>query len=144
MFAMNSKPILLWEFWFNRIFNVNLCKYNWKIEVEIFWKKEGFAFAGYWKIPKYHIVCHLVSLYKKEILFTLDHKVYVWHLRKEEPITVLEGHTRTVNCVHWNPKLPGMLASASDDGTVRIWGPAERLGKYKRERSCQRVDNILF
>ncbi|XP_062603261.1 WD repeat-containing protein 26-like [Saccostrea cucullata] len=57
-----------------------------------------------------------------------DHKVYVWHLRKEEPIAVLEGHSRTVNCVHWNPKLPGMLASASDDGTVRIWGPAERLG----------------
>lgn len=52
-----------------------------------------------------------------------DHKVYIWHIRRELPIAVLEGHTRTVNCVHWNPKLPNMLASASDDGTVRIWGP---------------------
>lgn len=52
-----------------------------------------------------------------------DSKVYIWHIRREMPIAVLEGHTDTVNCVHWNPQLPSMLASASDDGTVRIWGP---------------------
>jgi len=53
-----------------------------------------------------------------------DHKVYIWHKRKERPIAVLEGHSRTVNCVHWNPQLPSMLVSASDDCTVRIWGPS--------------------
>ncbi|XP_060070874.1 WD repeat-containing protein 26-like [Ylistrum balloti] len=56
-----------------------------------------------------------------------DHKVYIWHLRREVPIAVLEGHTRTVNCVHWNPKVPGIIASASDDGTVRIWGPIDKV-----------------
>lgn len=63
-----------------------------------------------------------------------DHKVYIWHLRREMPISALEGHTRTVNCVHWNSKLPGMLASASDDGTVRIWGP---LDKVKTSNGCE-------
>ncbi|CAH1791472.1 unnamed protein product [Owenia fusiformis] len=52
-----------------------------------------------------------------------DQKVYIWHNKREEAVAVLEGHTRTVNCVHWNPKIPSMLASTSDDGTVRIWGP---------------------
>lgn len=56
-----------------------------------------------------------------------DHKVYIFHQKNEVPIAILEGHTRTVNCVHWNPAMPGMLASASDDCTVRIWGPA--IGK---------------
>jgi len=54
----------------------------------------------------------------------LDNKVYVWHIKHEQPLVTLDGHTRTVNCVHWNPRLPDMIASASDDTTVRIWGPA--------------------
>ena len=62
-----------------------------------------------------------------------DYKVYVWHSKREKPVAVLTGHTRTVNCVSWNPKDPSLLASASDDGTVRIWGPVGRTrtgGKY--------------
>jgi len=52
-----------------------------------------------------------------------DNTVYIWHVRREEPLATLTGHTRTVNCVSWNPVYPSMLASCSDDGTVRIWGP---------------------
>jgi len=32
-----------------------------------------------------------------------------------------QGHTQDVNSVSWNPKQPGLLASASDDGLVKLW-----------------------
>ena len=31
------------------------------------------------------------------------------------------GHASDVNCVRWNPKRAGVLASCSDDGTVKLW-----------------------
>ena len=35
--------------------------------------------------------------------------------------TVEQAHTADVNSVSWNPKQPGVLASCSDDGTVKLW-----------------------
>ncbi|CAN4093425.1 unnamed protein product [Withania somnifera] len=52
-----------------------------------------------------------------------DSKVYIWNCRGSKPIQILCGHSMTVNCVSWNPKKPQMLASASDDQTIRVWGP---------------------
>jgi len=53
-----------------------------------------------------------------------DNKVYIFHVKRDEPIAVLSGHTRTVNCVAWNPVYPQILVSASDDNSIRVWGPA--------------------
>ncbi|CAK8692223.1 unnamed protein product [Clavelina lepadiformis] len=54
-----------------------------------------------------------------------DNKVYIWHRSRDKPIDTLSGHSKTVNCVSWNKAIPSMLASVSDDGTVRIWGPQD-------------------
>lgn len=66
-----------------------------------------------------------------------DHHVYVWHHRRETPVIVLKGHSRAVNCVAWNPAHHDMLASASDDGTVRLWGTEEQMRVQQRLREAE-------
>jgi len=35
--------------------------------------------------------------------------------------SIPKAHTQDVNCVAWNPKIPGLLASCSDDCSIKLW-----------------------
>ena len=51
--------------------------------------------------------------------------MYLWHRERGKLLEALEGHSDLVNSVAWSRANPLLAASASDDGTVRLWGTAE-------------------
>jgi len=68
-----------------------------------------------------------------------DGKVYIYHVDKDQPVAILNGHSRCVNCVTWNEKYPELLVSVSDDKSIRLWAPMEPRSAYHLCRSISRT-----
>jgi WD40 repeat protein len=47
----------------------------------------------------------------------------LWHWPSGTFLTEVSAHSGPVNCVAWSPTDPQLLVTASDDGTVGVWGP---------------------
>eukprot|EP00040_Diaphanoeca_grandis_P012449 m.63069 g.63069 ORF g.63069 m.63069 type:complete len:625 (-) comp23236_c0_seq2:55-1929(-) len=62
-----------------------------------------------------------------------DNGVYVWHRNTQTLLGRLEGHRRSVNCVAWHPADVGLLASASDDKTIRFWENSDNVTKLAND-----------
>jgi len=61
-----------------------------------------------------------------------DSQIYIWCRNTGALLKVLSGHSRSVNSVSWSPKDPYMLASASDDDTIWIWGAVQLVQSGNR------------
>jgi WD repeat-containing protein 26 len=60
----------------------------------------------------------------------------MYHRSSGRLLEKLEGHGEgCINAVAWHPTNVAMLASCSDDGTVRIWGPGSAQSGYTRIHS---------
>ncbi|VDO20930.1 unnamed protein product [Haemonchus placei] len=71
---------------------------------------------------------------------TEDKKVMIWKISNSKHALKLRGHKGVVNGVSWNPKYPNMLASCSQDATIRIWNIA-RNGQPPEPLLMQRKAN---
>lgn len=54
-------------------------------------------------------------------LFSPDAKIYLWQRDTEKLVATLEGHSSVINTVQCHPIHTNLVASASDDETIRVW-----------------------
>lgn len=91
-----------------------------------------------WDLSSYRLIRKYVGQLQKEFIIrscfggihenlilsgSQDSHIYIWNRDTCDLIKTLPGHKGTVNCVKWAPGQVSMFASASDDGTIRIWQP---------------------
>ncbi|KAJ1609420.1 WD repeat-containing protein [Cryptosporidium canis] len=74
-----------------------------------------------------------------------DCKIYVWNFQTGKVVDKLSGHTSNIVDIAFCPSIsnPGILASASWDGTVRIWDLYARIGKGATGETLVHSSSVL-
>ncbi|KAF8387027.1 hypothetical protein PRIPAC_76169, partial [Pristionchus pacificus] len=65
--------------------------------------------------------------------YSTEETIRIWRLTDEYMVCGIAGHRSTVNSVSWNPKDPFMIASGSDDHSIRLWSCRQRDLNYVDE-----------
>ena len=80
------------------------------------------SFSG----PGRHFISPAFSPDGATLAWVSDSKVFLWNLETGENIATFFGHMNWVNALAFSPQ-GGILASASRDGTIRLWDVSEWL-----------------
>lgn len=87
---------------------------------------DGSFITTFKKITDYYIVALTWSPDGKDLaILTLSTHIHVYKTETKEEIIYIQ-HTNQVNGLTWNPG-GTLIASGSDDDTVKIWSPAENI-----------------
>lgn len=71
------------------------------------------------------------------------HQILIWDQKHSEPVAELSGHKKFVNSVSWNPMLPEMLVSASNDSSIKIWLSRNLNDQFKScESNAEQIDSV--
>ena len=70
-------------------------------------------------------------------------KIYVLTVGQKRAQFVLAGHTKEINQIEWDPSKK-MLASCSDDATVRVWRPYDRAAAIVLQGHTNEVYTIQW
>ncbi len=84
--------------------------------------------------------------------------------KRLNPVAIITGHTRGINDLAWSPRTPSLIATASDDKTLRIWdanrsavspdsansnsvgspsvGTGQNMGSTSGNGACEEANNI--
>ena len=74
-----------------------------------------------------------------------DRAIQVWDAASGKVLHSLDGHTDAVNALAWAPASGGILASGSNDKTVRLWNAKTgQAGKTMSDNGATEVYSLAW
>ncbi|XP_054160801.1 coatomer subunit beta'-like [Oppia nitens] len=64
-----------------------------------------------------------------------DHLVKIWDYQTGTVVQILDGHTKNVSSVRYHPRLPMIIMTGAEDGTIRLWDSVAADNHYRLERT---------